>query len=274
MTDIAAGKVPVLKCFEQAWRFLFENWRLFLPVSIVPAAGAVLSTMLSTSMGGVFLGLVLGTIASAVLSATVLRKAIREEYARPYGVAFGADELRLIATQVCFALLIFPFAILFGLLFSVGAIGRAGMNEEQIEAISTDPEAVNKLFADFLGTPMGASIALFCLIAVALLGVRLFLVNAATIGERRIVFFQTWSWSKGNVLRILGAIVLTALPAAITNLILAELLVSIVGQSGSLPILSLASGIASLIGSLLSVPVIALGAILYKGLRPPGFVAK
>jgi hypothetical protein len=148
------------------------------------------------------------------------------------------------------------------------------MNEEQIEAMSTDPEAVNKLFADFLATPLGASIAIFCLIGVALLGVRLFLVNAATMGERRIVFFQTWSWSKGNVLRMLGAIVLTALPAAVANLILAELLVSLVGPSGPLLILSLASGIASLIGSLLSIPVIALGAILYKGLRPPGFVAK
>ena len=273
MTDIAAGKVPVLKCFEQAWRFFFDHWRMFLPASIVSAVAAVVSTMLSTGVAGMFLGLAIGTIASAVLTATVLRKAIREEYAPPFGVAFGPDELRLIATQVCFALLIFPFAILFVLLFSVGAVAR-GLNKEEIEAISTDPEAANKLITDFLSTPLGASIVLVCLVGVALLAVRLFLVNAATIGERRIVFFQTWSWSKGNVLRMLGAMILTALPAAVANLILAELLVSIVGQSGSLLILSLASGIASLIGALLSIPVIALGAILYKGLRPPGFVAK
>jgi hypothetical protein len=273
MTDIAAGKVPILKCFEQAWRFLFDHWRLFLPASVVPAAGAVISTLFSATVGGLFLGLAVATIASAIFSASVLRKAVRDEFVAPLGVAFGADELRLVGAQVCFALLIFPFAVLFGLIFSVGAIGRSGMTEAEMEAISADPEAANKLFMDFLNTPLGASIVLLCFVAVALLGIRLFLVNAATIGERRIVFFQTWSWSKGNVLRMLGAIVLTALPAVIANLVLAELLMSIVG-SGSLLLLALGSGVASLVGSMLSIPWIALGAILYKGLRPPDFVAK
>ena len=274
MTDITAGKVPILKCFEQAWRFLLDNWRLFLPAAFIPAVGAAISTLLGSTIGGIFLGLVISIIASAVFSATVLRKAVREEFNAPLGVGFGADELRLIGVQLCFALLILPFALLFGLLFTAGAIGRSGMSEAEIEAISTDPEAVNKLFVDFLNTPLGASIAVLCVVLVGLVAVRLFLVNAAAIGERRIVFFQTWAWSRGNVLRLLGAIILTALPALIANLLLAEFLVSLFGPSGSALLLALANVVVSLVGSLLSIPVIALGAILYKGLRPPDFVAK
>ena len=98
-------------------------------------------------------------------------------------------------------------------------------------------------------------------------------VNAAAVGEGRIVFFQTWSWSKGNVFRIIAAMILTALPVWLFNLIIG----SIIAETGAAQnlvaavVVDSASSITAVLGS---IPSIALGAQLYRGRRPPEFVAK
>ncbi len=100
------------------------------------------------------------------------------------------------------------------------------------------------------------------------------MVNAATIGERRIVFFQTWGWSRGNVFRVVAAIILIALPAALLNMILGSILNSAGNAQPAFMTAIIVDSALSLIAALVSIPSIALGAQLYKGLRPPDFVAK
>jgi hypothetical protein len=53
----------------------------------------------------------------------------------------------------------------------------------------------------------------------------------------------------------------------------AAFVLSIAG-AGPAPIQLLAGVVVGFVQSLLSIPAIALGAILYKGLRPPDFAAK
>jgi hypothetical protein len=107
---------------------------------------------------------------------------------------------------------------------------------------------------------------------------RLFMVNAATIGERRIVMFQSWSWSRGNILRMFAAIMLTWLPAYVIDSLVVEIGVAIlhpITAEGNAGFLLIAFNAAvTFVAAIVGIPSIVLGAILYRGLRPVDFVAK
>jgi len=195
------------------------------------------------------------------------------------GAAAGAV-VGLASTLVSTALLSLLSFLMSLLLFSVVALvfinKRMGGSPEELEALAADPEAFNRALNEALATPAGIVIQVIGLVMIGVLLVvsaRLIMVNAAAIGERRIVFFQTWSWSKGNVLRILAAMILTALPVALFNLVVGSILSSAAGLQGGV-VAIVREIVIALIGALGSIPQIALGAHLYKGLRPPGFVAK
>src|SRR5262245_34149951 len=108
MTDVTTGKVPVLECFGQAWRFLFEHWRLFVPAAVVPALANGLALALSPvspveapGMVSQLTGAAIVAIASLFFVAAVLRKAIRDEFTPPWGLAAGQDEIRLLGVLGC-----------------------------------------------------------------------------------------------------------------------------------------------------------------------------
>ena len=132
-----------------------------------------------------------------------------------------------------------------------------------------------------LGEEGSAALSLFIMIVFVVamfVFVRLFLINAATMGERRIVLFQTWSWSRGNVLRMLGAILLTGLPVMLINNLAVNLVASMVSASsaeqGGGVLYLLATTWLAFISMMTSIPATVLAGIFYKGLRPPEFVAK
>jgi hypothetical protein len=282
MTDIAAGKVPVVKCFEAAWRFLIENWRLFVPAAAVPAVANGISLALSpTSVGAAnlmndFGGMLIVTVAGVFFTAAVLRKVVRDEFIAPWGLAAGPDEMRLLGVLGCFLAIFVPPIILIGVVFQIFLLSRIAASPEELADLMADSEAFSEAIVQQLGAGglLMLDVILAVLIVIAIVTmVRLSMVNAATIAERRIVFFQTWAWSKGNVLRMLGALVITTLPALLLDLIVAAVVLGVAG-GGPAPVQFLAGGIVGFVQSLLSIPAIALGAILYKGLRPPDFVAK
>jgi hypothetical protein len=132
-----------------------------------------------------------------------------------------------------------------------------------------------------VGVAGAAALSLFIMIVFVIfivLAARLYMVNAATIGERRIVMFQTWSWSSRNVLRVLAAMILTILPVMLIDSVVDTVGVSLLlslpeGARGVVPIL-LIRALVTFVGAMTTIPVVALGAIFYKGLRPPGFVPK
>jgi hypothetical protein len=286
MTDIAAGKIPVLKCFEAAWRFFFASWRLFLPAAVVPAVANGVSLLLSpvsvegatTNLLGDFIGVMLAGIASVFFMAAVLRKYLRDEFIPPFGLAFGEDETRLFVALGFFLALFLPPIVIGWTLFQVLVLSRIAPTPEALAELMADPEKLSEAVIGAIG-PGGVLALDILLVAAIVIGViaavKLSMVNAATIGERRVVFFQTWGWSKGNVLRMIAAMLLTSLPALLANLIVAELVASIAaGAGGAVPAVMLAGTLLGFVGSMLGIPAIALGATLYKGLRPPDFAAK
>ncbi len=286
MTDIAAGKIPVLKCFEQAWRFLFEHWRLLAPAAVVPAIANGIALAMSpvgpdgaTNLMNDIGGMVIVTLASVFFTAAVLRKAVRDEFIPPWGLAAGPDEMRLLGVLGCFvALFILPAFVAVEALDAL-VIRRVAPTPEALRDLQANPEAMNEALLEVLG-PGGLvllNVLLMAAVILAIIGViamvRLSMANAATTGERRIMFFQTWGWSKGNVMRMIGALLITALPATLLDLIVAAIVLGIAG-AGPAPVQFVAGAVTGFIQALLSIPAIALGAILYKGLRPPDFVAR
>ena len=279
MTDIPSGKVPVIECVVASWRFLLDNWRPLLPAALIATAISTLAPVIvaaggAASFGALTVATLVTLLADVVLAAAVLRKAVRNEVVSPLGVGLGQDEFRLIAVLASFGLLLIPPLVVLAFIYTAIALGQAGLTESEIEAMASDPDAVNRIMMQAASTPPGALLCAIGVVLFALLFTRLYIVNAASIGEKRIVFFQTWSWSKGNVLRIFAAIIVTLLPAILISAIVSEILAGLVPASAGLVAITARVFVASLVGAFLSVPPTALGAQLYKGLRPPNFTAK
>jgi hypothetical protein len=284
MTDIPSGKVPVVECVVAAWRFFLQNWQRFLPAAVI--TGVVSGGVPVLLTGGAqspqnatfanFAVFAVTAVAGVFFTAAVLRKAVRDEYQSPTGLTLGPDETRLLGVLGAMALLFLPPVFLFSIVLVIVLFGRIASSPEQLEALMADEAAMSKAIADALSTPAGMMIQLLGLVFLVFLVIvsaRLIMVNAAAIGEGRIVFFQTWSWSKGNVFRIVAAMILTALPVWLFNLILNSILAGTGAAQNLVAAIVVNSGI-SIIAALGSIPSIALGAQLYKGLRPPDFVAK
>jgi hypothetical protein len=281
MSDAADGKAPVRASVTTAWRFFFAHWAEFTPAAAVVAVAAGLGDLLQASApaGGMIIKFVLSTVAGAVFFAVVLRRAVRNEATGPFGLSFGADEVRLIGVSLSLLLMIAPIVILVALVLFVTVLGRVAGTPQEMQALLADSERFSRVVAERLGPTGELAFSLFVLLVCAVvvwLLVRLVLINAATIGERRVVIFQSWSWTHGNFLRVLAAIVLTSLPAVIVTYFLSALLITIMGGAapGSPIGVFLLGGFSGFVGAMSEIPALALAAHLYKGLRPPDFVPK
>ena len=292
----ASGQVPVIAIARESWVFFLRNWRMFLPaagVTAVIAALGPLFVMLSSapapeagstdvSIGPEhFIAAIPGTIAGLLFAAVVLRKVVRDEFIGPTGLAFGADELRLLGVMAGLACIVIPFGTLAFVIVQFAVFARIAASPEALDALMQNPEAFGEAMEATLG-PAGMlafTLFLFAMLGAFLYGLtRLAMMNAATIGERRMVMFQTWSWSRGNVLRIFGALMLTGVPAYLVSNIFLEIALAIlnaVATAGNALIVGFIYSFAvTFVGAMASIPSTALGAILYKGLRPADFVAK
>ncbi|MEQ1781058.1 MAG: hypothetical protein ABMA14_06855 [Hyphomonadaceae bacterium] len=290
-----SGQIPVLDCVRSAWQFLLRNGRRLAPAALIVAlvaeigpiigglsgaADAESASALSANLGS-FIAMLPGVLASLALTAAVLRLAIRDEFIGATGLTLGADEVRLLGVLAGLMCIIIPFGSLVFLVVSVVVIPRLASSPEELQRLLDDPDAMSTALENSLG-PAGSAAFLFFMFAaigiVIYVATRLFMMNAATIGERRVVMFQTWKWSRGNVLRMLGALLLTWLPASLIDTMIYSLAATVfsgVASPGNaaltIPIFHI---ITTFVTAMLSIPSIVVGAILYKGLRPADFVAK
>ncbi len=282
MTENLAGKVPVGAVWRGAWAFLGQNWRAFVPAALATAAIAQIGRAATLMMGGGapaldILVAVPMILAGLMFSGAVLRKAVRDEFVPPVGVTLGGDEARLLGVGVSVTLLAIPLFLLLMIFLSATVFRSVAASPEAMEALAADPEAMMQALIDALGVG-GLTMLMVVLVAVFCLSTGLVaLADAATIGEKRIMVFQAWSWIRGNVLRVLTVFLLTVAPVIIINTVVAEALTTVFvmvsgGAVSVLPYL-LVLTLITFLNSLLSIPVSAMGAILYKGLRPTDLAA-
>lgn len=287
MSDAPDGKAPVIASVATAWRFFFTHWASFVPGALFVAAASGLGDLVQAtslnaagpSLGAVMMNGVLNLVSTSVFFAAVLRKAVRDETTGAFGLTFGPDELRLIGVSLSIALMVLPALILLALVFTVFVVQRIAKTPEELQAYMSDPEKLSQALRDSLGQSglLILSMVLLLVAAIAVwVAIRLLLINAATIGERRIMIFQTWTWTHGNFFRVLAAWVLTALPIAVVLFGSSIVLGGVsLGKGPTTAIeLFLLGAAAGFIVAMCQIPPLALVAHLYKGFRPPSLPAK
>lgn len=280
------GRVPIMACVRDAWRFLFDNWRMFVPAAAIAALisiiGQAIALMAPTgdmvSPATMLIVVLPGLIAGVMFTAAILRKAVRDEYKAPVGLTFSADEGRIIAVNASIILVAMPVMLLVSVLFMATIFRQVADSPEAMEALAADPQAMAEAVLQAVG-PFGAFVLLvIAMVIISLASGLTALANAATIGERKIVVFQSWRWVSGNFLRILAVFILVVMPVAVVNSIISEVLLSALasmsGETVAVVPYLLVSVAITFLSMLVAIPVTAVGAVLYKGLRPAGFVPR
>jgi hypothetical protein len=283
MAEEPAGKIPVMQVVREAYRFFAANAVKLAPgagICAAVAAGAMVMLAggaAALTPGGMMLVGLISSLASIAFAAAVLRLVIRNEFQAPVGLSFGQDEFRLLGVAAGLMLVFLPPVLLVLLVFSFVLIGRMQLTPEQMQSLSNDPEAMQRAMEQALGPGGMAMTTLAIILGVVVclwIGARLFMVQAATIGERRMVAFQTWSWTRGNMGRVILALLLTLIPPMLAATLVSDLIWGAVGQTPTVVVSLVVLTVTTFIDLISQIPVIALGGILYKGLRPPNFQPK
>jgi len=270
MTD-SPNAVPVMKTAQAGFAFMQARWREALPVAIISAlGGTALNLSLMVGAGAlVTLAATAGALATgAVFSGAAYRVALGRDAA--FAPRFGHDEQRLIMLAIALAafLMLVGVAAFIPVMLVVFSVAASQAGIEAIESAQVNTQA--GLF-EVLG-PAGSILYVIGAAGVAglivWLGLRLCLAQAATVGQQRFIMLKTWPWTKGDTLRILGALLIAMAPPI---LIIAVIQAGLVGlAASSVPALGLMYFAANL-ASTLTAGLIGAGlfSFLYQGLRPP-----
>lgn len=140
----------------------------------------------------------LSMVVSAVLTSAVSKAVLRPRESRFGYVAFGADEMRVLAVTIILFFVMFLVMALSGLV--IGVVGRL-----------TSGTAMSGLILVLLG------LAAVCVYA--WLMVRLSLAVPITIRERRIAVFDSFRVTKGHFWPLLGMAVLAAVMSFVVSLL-------------------------------------------------------
>lgn len=283
MTDTRSGKAPVGKSVAAAWGFFLRHWARLIPAALVPAICEGVSRMMTgtdlaeatADPATIFAARAIAALGNIFFAAAVLRLAVRGDYVRPAGVAFGADELRLIGAGVISGLVVAaPFvASYFAIVYPVYGLQIVPLAE--LQRVYANQEELQRTVDPGVLAASGA-VAMICAGLVVWVSVRLFMVSAATIGERRVVVLQSWGWSRDNFWRVLACMILSILgviPAGLIN----DALVTIAlpfAKGNAQTVFTLVTAVMAFVGAMAFIPVHAMAAHLYKGLRPADFVAR
>ncbi len=280
-----AGDVPILESVAAAWR----GWRAGLPRAWPYAVGGALllsGFAFAAQRAGANMGVgFLLDLAAMIVIAGVYAAQLHG----PLGVAAdarrrGADALRVLASMGVAAFFMFivmlvallPGSIVFGV-----AIGEEG--GALIESVQGDPAATMaaaQQLASQHWPVLALLIGVYTFVWLALTS-RLYLAAPASVAEERIRTFETWAWTKGNMLRIMAARVIALAPVWIVLQGLQALAMSALGANPLDP-QSFAALIAreplrylSVIAPMHALTLLALygleaalSAYLYKGLKP------
>lgn len=270
---VPPGKVPILLSAGEAVRFFREHWRFAL---IVGAAGGLAQGATMVALGPTLPGLfVLGLIAAGV-HASYLRRALGLGAPTPLIV----DALRVFAAMAAVALVIglLAFVVVYGAMVALIA-----PYAEEAQTVADNQEAMMALLNRAIAAqPHVLYIALAVgALAALLFTSRLYMATPATVDRKRIVLFESWALTKGNMLRVTGARLLTLGPAFVFVGAMQALVgagfglnvgdaAALAGQAQTAPALFAAFyGLAGAIQlTVFGALDAGLAAFLYKGLKP------
>lgn len=141
----------------------------------------------------------LGLMVIAVTSAAVYRVVLRPEDSRYGYLRLGKDELRLALLMLVYMVLAIGFTFVVTLVAGLLAAGAGELGG--------------------VGAMLGMLIGLGALAFMIFVGVRMSLAGPMTFAEQRLRVFESWTLTRGNFWRLLGAYVLSLILALIVALL-------------------------------------------------------
>jgi len=269
-----SGKVPIIETVRFGFKHLRETAQpsaLAAALTGVPVALCVWAAERNANNFFLAIGLsLLGGLLQLPFAAAHYRVSTRGE---PLRLAFGGDEARLVGASVAlgfFNAIVIVIGGFLTLILMIALLIGAGLDLPQ------DQGATPEEFSAALG-PRGFAIAgltvLPLLLGLLWISMRLLLVGAATIGERRMLVFETWSWTKGNALRLLAAVALLIVPLLLAAQLITFGAETLAGGSPEEPApapLAIAAAYVGVFASLflLTGPLAGQAGYFYRGLKP------
>jgi hypothetical protein len=283
-----AGKVPIFESVQAALSFARTQFMAFAPaaaivalIALAPNVAAAQATVKSDPLGSALAYAALSAL-GAIFFAAALRAGLQLPGTGPavLGMRFGADELRLMAAMGVVGFFLF-------IVFTVGLIPAFALFAsalapfmEELKAAGSDQAAATAILrraveanpAIFIGVLAGYMFLWMALTS------RLYLAAPATVEDKAVRSFETWAWTKGNMLRIIAARTVLLAPAFFAAGLIQSALAAALGvDSDALPaglaawqpnalIVTFISAFASLL--LYSLLEAGLSAYLQRGLRP------
>jgi len=209
------AQVSIRDCVGAALRFVRENLRFVAIVAGIGAVGAALIAAMASAVPQVGL---LTSIGSTVLQAFVYAALTS---AMLFGAAAVRPRLGGDGGRVWLAMAI--IGVFMGIVIFVVSIpvvialiaGPLAPYAAELQSAGSDQAAVMTIMLRFMQeNPVAVlMVTLFFFVVWFLLTSRLYLAAPASVDQKRVMTFETWSWTKGNMLRIIGARLMLLLPA-------------------------------------------------------------
>jgi hypothetical protein len=254
-----------------ALRFVRENWRFVAIAAAVSAAAQSVALLVlgSTPFGALLVGLITAATYAALTRAALsgtqsIQQGLALDGARVFAamaaVGFFLSLIVIMLVFVAMSVLIAPFDA------EVKAAGedQAVLMDIMNRAGEANPGVI------FWTIAIGA-------VLIFLITSRFFLAAPATVDQKRIVVFQSWAWTRGNLLRIMAARLMVLLPALILvgalQTLVALMLGAPTGDPATLMAYAAANPAFHAVASFLQIALYSaleagLSANLYRSLKP------
>jgi hypothetical protein len=278
--SVPDGKVPIFQSVQAT----FTAWREGL-VGTLPAAGlvALVAAGMTLLLGpSAATNPMLGFVSQAVLGvamAIFFAGVMGPTFGKPGGLNAGsvAGGLRVFGAMAVigfFLLIVFVVAMIPGIAVFATALTPY---MTQLEAAQGDPAATMTILQQVMTENPAVFILLGLIYGFVWMALtsRLFLAAPASVDAGKVMSFDTWSWTKGNMLRIMAARLLLLVPAFFVTAAFASILGPLLGvQAGVVagvnPVsLGAFAGVNGFVSTLIYSGLEArLAAFLHAGLRP------
>lgn len=271
----ADGKAPIMESAGHGVAFLRQHWRFAFLVAAIGALAQGLSLLL---FGPGLMSLVVVLVVAAGAHAALLGAALHGEPGAAARLPGDTGRVGGAMAVVGFFMAIISFMIVY-ITMSVllwpsrEQVKAAGQDQAQLAEILN--RAVESQPGLLFWAPIIGAAILFALTS------RLYLAAPASVDQRRVVVFDSWRWTRGNMLRVAAARLLLLAPGLILVFALQTLIAVAFGMPGgdAAALARLAEGspgrfaiffaAASFVQIALYSPLEAgLSAYLYRGLRP------
>jgi hypothetical protein len=277
-----AGRVPVRESVGASLRAVRENLGFVGAVALASAAAMAIITLLSNFAGPLSIFLSAAALFVSAASYGALTETALDGPVAARAKLWG-NGMRVLGAMLVVGLFmaIVSLVLLIAIAVMLGPVLTPYAAE--LERVGQDSDAGMALLLRMLQenpTPFAAATLFFGAVWL-MASSRVFLAAPASVARGRIITFETWAWTKGNMLRICAARIMLLGPAYVLVTTLSQLLGVAVGTDVMSPSAFATFAAGNVVGAsvfvfantfvnlaVFSALEASLSAYLYRGLKP------